>query len=235
MKTNKIVRQIQHEAKSHPAKALVLALLAVVAVCYWTSLAWSWVGDGKDKSVKTCDANTSEAWGTAQPNIDAKAILDAELAKINSAKNTESNAKHAWKQLVEWIEEDPRTAAVEQMPGRADAFETPEKPQIEDQAAEDDSKTENKPVVIEPEVTPRQLEMSLSSTLLGADGGMALIDGKPHRIGQTVTSEKDQRQTPFILSEINSKYVTLKHDDKTYKLFLPEKKISGSIEFTIEK
>ena len=64
---------------------------------------------------------------------------------------------------------------------------------------------------------------------------MALIDGKPHRIGQTVTSDKDQHQTPFILSEINSTYVTLKHDDKTYKLFLPEQKNSENIQIVPER
>jgi len=233
VKRNRIVKQIQREAKSHPAKAIVLAVLAVVAVCYWTSLAWSWVGDGNEKPVKTCGSGTPTAEEIAQQDIDPKAILDAELAKINTANKTDNNTQHGWKQVVEWIEDDPRTVAVEEMPGRADAFETAEEPQ--EQNEEDKSKAESKPVIVKPEVTPQQLEMSLSSTLVGLDGGVALIDGKAYRIGQTVTSEKDQHQTPFVLSGIHARYVTLQHKDKTYKLFLPQKKLPENIQIRIKK
>ncbi len=232
MKTNKIVKQIRREAKSHPVKAAVLVLLAVVAVCYWTSLAWSWVDDGKGKPAKSAG---SAAEGTVQPNLDPQAILAAELAKIKSANKTENKTQYGWKQIVEWIEEDPRTLAVEEMPGRADAFETAEKPEVQEQAEGDDSKAQIKPIVVAPDVTPRQLEMSLSSTLLGPGGGVAIIDGKAYRIGQRVTSEKDQRQTSFILSEIHARHVTLTHKDKNHKLLLPEKKRTGNIQISIKK
>ncbi len=235
MKTNKIVKQIRREAKSHPVKATVLAVLAVVAVSYWGSWAWSWVDDEKGKSAKTSGSGSSVAEGVPQQNLDPEAILAAELAKIKFTNKTENNVRHDWKQLVEWIEEDPRTLAVEKMPGRADVFETAEEPQVQEQAKEDDSKTRNKPIILVPDVTPRQLEMSLSSTLLGLGGGVALIDGKAYRIGQTVTSEKDQHQTPFVLTEIHARHVTLTHKDKKHKLLLPVKKRTGNIQISIKK
>ena len=226
MKTDKIVKQIRREAKSHPAKAIVLSVLAVVAVCYWASLAWSWGDDGKSKST---------AVKTPQQSFDAEAILAAELAKTNSAAETANNIQHGWKQIVEWIEKDPRTLAVEKMPGRADAFETAEEPQVQEQVEEDDSKTQSIPIIVVPDVTPRQLEMSLSSTLLGPDGGVALIDGKAYRIGQIVTSEKDQYQTPFVLAEIHARHVTLTYKDKKHKLLMPEKKRTDNIQIRINK
>ena len=234
MKTDKIVKQIRREAKSHPAKAIVLSVLAVVAVCYWASLAWSWGDDEKGKSIKTSGSDSSVAEATPQQNLDPEAILAAELAKIKSANQAENNARHGWKQIVEWIEKDPRTLAVEKMPGRADAFETADEPQVQEQVKEDDSKTQSKPIIVVPDVTPRQLEMSLSSTLLGPDGGVALIDGKAYRIGQTVTSEKDQHQTPFVLSEVHARHVMLTHKDKKHKLLLPEKKRTGNIQISIK-
>lgn len=232
MKTGKLVKQIQREAKSHPAKAVVLALLAVVAVCYWTSLAWSWVDEGKDKSSKT---RRSALEGNSLQNLDPKAILAAELAKIKSVDKKENNHQHGWKQIVEWIEEDPRTVTVEKMPGRANAFETTDEPQVREQAKDDKSKTQSKPVYIDPDVTPQQLEMLLSSTLVGPDGGVALIDGKAYRVGQTVTSEKDEHKTAFKLTKIHETHVTLTIKNKKHKLLLPEIKRAGNIQINIKK
>lgn len=233
--TGRIVKQIRREAKSHPAKAAVLAVLAVVAVCYWTTLAWSWGFDGKNKSAKPRQQCVSAAMGNHPQKFDPKAILDVELAKINASSNTQGKPRHVWKKIVEWIEEDPRTQAVEKMPGRADAFETPEKPKFEQQAKQDASAPPQKTIFVEPEVTPRELEMSLSSTLVAPGGGVALIDGKAYRIGQTVTSEKDQHKTAFKLSEIHAKHVTLTHKNKKHKLLLPEKKHAGNIQINIKK
>lgn len=227
MKTSKIVRQIKREAKSHPAKAAVLALLAVVAVCYWTSLAWSWVDDGKDKSNKSGNLATE---GSARQNLDSTALLAAELAKIKAANQAEKNIQHGWKQLVEWIEEDPRTDAVAKMPGRADAFGTVEKQQVEED--EEEAKAQSNFLVVAPDVTPQSLDMSLSSTLVGTDGGVALIDGKAYRIGQIVISKNDQEQTPFVLSGIHARHVTLTHEEKNkkYELLLPEKRRTDNIQ-----
>lgn len=232
MKSNKLVRQIRREAKSHPAKAAILGILAIVAVCYWASLAWSWVGDGKGKCAKSAQANAKSSEGIGLPNsLDPEKILAAEMAK--NAKTQADKSPHDWKQVVEWIESDPRTVAIDALPGRADAFEIAEKPTEQEKKRED----KPKPVVrvVRPDPTPQQLDMELSSTLVGSDGGVALINGKTYRIGHAVISEKDQHQTPFTLSEIHARYVLLKHKDKQYKLFPPEKKPSGNVSITIKK
>ncbi|MBN2296439.1 MAG: hypothetical protein JXM70_28680 [Pirellulales bacterium] len=236
MNTGKIVKQIKREAKSHPAKAFVLAVLAVVAVCYWTTLAWSWGDGGKNKSAKIPKRCNAASVVKVINKYDPKTILATELAKINATNKTEDRPQHGWKQIVEWIENDPRTLTVKQMPGRPDAFEMAEEPKVEEQVKKkEEPKPKIETVFIEPEITPQQLEMTLSSTLVGPSGGVALIDGKAYKINQTVTSEKDKHKTAFKLTEVHPKYVTLTHKNKKYKLLLPEKELPGNIQIKIRK
>lgn len=232
MKSNKFARQIRREAKSHPAKAVILGILAIVAVCYWASLAWSWVDDGKGECGKSAKTNaTSSKENVLPPGLDPEKILAAELGK--NARTQTDKTPHDWKQIVEWIESDPRTVAADMLPGRADAFVTAEEPTDQEKKREDQAKPAVK--IVRPDPTPQQLDMELSSTLVGPGGGVAMIGGKTYRIGHTVTSEKDNHQTPFTLTEIHAQYVRLGHKDKQYKLLLPERKTSGNISISIKK
>ena len=194
MHSNKFLKQIRREAKSHPIKATILGILALVAVGYWASLAWSWAGNGKGECAKSVQANAkSSKFNETPPGLDPEKILASEIAE--NAKTQADKPRHDWKQIVEWIESDPRTVAADALPGRADAFEIAEEPKEQEKEQEDQA--EPAVQIVRPDPTPQQLDMELSSTLVSTDGGVALINGKTYRIGHAVTSEKDQHQTPF--------------------------------------
>ena len=208
-------------------KAGILAVLAVVAACYWANLAWSWAGDGK-----TAAAKSSSRTAKSMETNEIATGLAAPINSIDTAENQSGRPQDDWQQIAKWIENDPRTAAVDVLPGRTDAFETDE--EIEE-VEKEEKKAEPEVQQVKATPTPQELGMELSSTLVVANGGFALIDGKSYRIGNSVTSAEDGHQTSFRLTEIHTRHVVLEHDNSNYKLFLPEKEFSGNISITIKK
>jgi len=206
-----LIKQLRREAARNPAKAGVLGLLVVVALWFWAPLVWGWIGSRE---------------GTSQPSP----ILPPQVTSNASGAAPASTATAAapattWQQLVEWRKQDPRTTAADTLKTRRDPFHAIPAPVVE---AEVKAAPKAAPVVL----TPEQLGLKLSSTVVGSDRRVALINGRIFREGQVIKCGKEAQEILFRLAEIHSRHVVLERDGHRFELAIPDKKLSNRIELS---
>lgn len=210
MSVNRWIKQLRREAARNPAKAGVLGLLLVVALWFWAPLVWGWIGsrEGTSRPSPTQPPQaTSEARGPAP----------AATAKIAPAAT--------WQQLVEWRKQDPQTAAADTLKTRRDPFHAIPAPVVQEEVK---AAPKVAPVVL----TPEQLGLKLSSTVVGSDRRVALINGRIFREGQVIKCGKETQEILFRLAEIHSRHVVLERDGHRFELAIPDKKLSNRIELS---
>ena len=72
--------------------------------------------------------------------------------------------------------------------------------------------------------------MSLSSTVIGPQRRVALINGRPYAQGKTVRAAKDGQQIEFTLAEVHPRSILLERDGQRFELKAPDPTHSGQIE-----
>ncbi|MFW5693435.1 MAG: hypothetical protein ACOCWL_04395 [Thermoguttaceae bacterium] len=216
---------MRREIAAHPAKAAVLGVLCVVALWFWAPLLWGWFAPGGEAPAMV------EAPPAAVPQLPGFPAAVAAPAKTSPP----APADYPWQQVVQWMEQDPRTQPVEPLPGGnepaaaslaawlpwsreesagRDPFFPPE---LTEAAGVEEEVEPSTPPVVRPE----DMGASVSAVVVGPDGGTAILNGRAYRKGEQVTFEKDGRAYVFTLAEIHHGGVVLMRDGMRHVLPMP--------------
>ena len=226
MSIQTLQKQFQKELKTNPKKAIVLGLLALVALYFWAPLAMKMVS-GKKSSKKASSVAQTDS-------LPAEAPVSSDTEKTNEPDETHQQATatpaFGWDQILDWIRQDPLTASCPEIKNQHDPFKrveqiidipTPETP-LANQA------TEQAPAVVR-DLSPEALGMKLTSTIVGNQRSVAMIDDRAYALGQLVMAYDGATPLPFRLVAIRPESVILERDEQQYAL-----KINQTIGLTIE-
>ena len=138
----------------------------------------------------------------------------------------------SWHQLEVWKEQTPLSRAVlltqiEQNPFQSLQFVTP---------VETDSKGKTSPKAIRkaPEIHPKDLGITLSSTLVGGQKKLAIVNGNILRVGSVLKRQNEDNPgdiIQFTLIEITKNYIVLQRKKQKFQLNLPGAKLQGNDQF----
>ena len=222
MKFSSIVRQLKREAAANPKKAGFLGVLALVAVWFWVPLVWGLIGPEEEST----EVATSPATGSAMTATQKFGPIQQPTGSLgeNGVLTAPDRGGLAWNQLVEWMGNDPRLLASSYVPGPRDPFREPQAPQVADH--------ENEKAPVPQLVTPADLGMTLSSTIIGSGRRVARIGGKNYTQGSTVEGDKDGQRIKFTLAEIHPRRVVLIRESRPFELKVPSPGQSSRIELT---
>ena len=219
MNLSRIGRQLRREVTTHPKKAAILGLLCLVALWFWAPLVWGWIDEDDPATgapVVPPAANSAPAPSSGTP------------AASHATPKKPQGPQSPWHQLVQWMDNDPRTSATNPVLGRRDPFLIP---QTETAQAEPEDQPEQTP----PAATPEALGMVLSSTIIGPHRRVAQINGKSYRQGEAVRLAKDAHQIEFTLTAVYPRRIVLKRKGEQFELTIPVPARSGRIEMSRNK
>ncbi len=225
MKLGKISRKLRREVGAHPVKAAVLGILCLVALWFWAPLLQGWLTPRRPGST------ASQA---VQPGTPQRPGGSPTALAVPAPDSDSKTAVYPWRQIVQWMEQDPRTRPVAPAPetgqpaagladdqwlgkpldaGFRDPFfrsEPAEKEQAKEAAAE--------PPPAPPAVRPQDLGASVSGIISGPDGGAAVINERTYLEGEEVLLRKDGMAYAFHVAEIRPGTVVLTRDGARYEL-----------------
>ena len=221
---SKLLRQLRREATRNPKKAGILGILALVAVWFWAPLVMNWVrGDGPKASAASKNSGSpaadSAAGGAATPKDPQKP--DAKQPALD------------WQQIVRLTANDPKSQPAQAPPASRDPFVTPKSqlfPPLPMVVKDKEPKPpEKKPEPVVPDVSPKELGLSLSSTIVGPRGGLATINGKAYKPNDTVVVRRESKSVEFQLTEVHPRRVVLVRNGKSYSLEIPRPNGTGQV------
>ena len=189
----------------------------VVGLYFWMPHFLGWINKSeegpKSSSGTQVAANTSAGQTNSTDNL--------------SANKESKSLQYSWKEVLKWMNNDPRTRPAQPLAIDRDPFQGPK---------DDIDKTIEEPEVIAPPVSPASLGMALTSTLIGPNGGIARIGGRTYNQGQTIETVKEGRNYKFVLAEIHDRKVVLEMEGERFELSIPEPGTSGRMVLgTVEK
>ncbi len=203
---NKLTKQLRREVTANPKKAAVLGLLAAVALWFWAPLVWGWVASDGENTAEAVESDTD-----TPPDMP---IGHAEKSKTMQQK-TEA-PQHPWRQVVEWMEDDPLTSTANTIINKRDPFQM-QRPEVVEETVE--PKVE--PETVQKDLTPEELGLVLSSTIIGTHRRLAQINGKIVELGRLVNVTKDDRRYEFRLVEVQHRMVVLQRNSDRFELRIP--------------
>lgn len=206
-KSNKLIRRIRRELIANPKKAAVLALLLAVAVWFWMPLIETMLGR------KPIEEATATVPGSAAANSLANA------ANPTASGEAVKSTSVPWKQLVDWIHDDPMMQPKLPLTGARNPFAPSESHRL---AREQVERSVQPPP---PDVTPEQMGLALRSTVIGLRNKTAMINERAYHEGQIVKASKGNDR--FKLVQIATNYVVLESNGKQYQLKLPTAEVAG--------
>jgi hypothetical protein len=206
-KTNKLVRRLKRELTANPKKGAALAVLLAVAIWFWLPLVEKFWGQKPEENV----ANKTKP-------VAASAVADT----ANAAEAGDANklTNDHWKQVVDWIHNDPMMKPQFPTSGARNPFGPSEARRL---AREEANRTAAPPPP--PDATPQESGLVLSSTVIGARMRTAMINQRAYHEGQIVKAPKDEDR--FKLVRIETNYVVLENNGKQYQLKLPTVEMAG--------
>ncbi|HZZ73471.1 MAG TPA: hypothetical protein VFE24_14550 [Pirellulales bacterium] len=194
-----LASKLQRELKHSPKKAAFLALLCLVAVYFWLPLIFG------NKEKETTETNKSAHKTTP--------VAGSPVA-ATPANGKEGFTPPAWRNVIEWIENDRRRRPVAPSIAGRDPFETPKVIEV---------KPVERVVAATPnEITPQQANLTLNSTLIGAKRRVAVINGKVYKTGQTIRGKMENASYEFVVQEIDAREVVLATSLRRYEIKLRE-------------
>lgn len=227
MDIKQFTRRLRREVRTNPKKAAILGLLCVVALYYWAPLVWNWMGGRKSADLAQADvaATTNPA-----PNPPASAPLAGAGVVAEPGKASQpAGPSRPWQQVVQWIEQDPTMKPAAARSQRRDPFH----PATGEVAAnEEEEPDEAQTAEAAKDLTPDALGVQLTSTLIGPQRRVAMINGRPCQEGRTIAMAKDGQQVEFKLCEVHPRRVVLERDGKRYELAIPQSAPSGRLEMS---
>lgn len=231
MNLDKIKKKLRREVAAHPAKAAVLGVLCVVALWFWAPLVWGWTVPNKSVIVPAVQPRD-------EPQLPGFPPPDVAAA---GAETEPTERSHSWRELVQWMQNDPRTKPARPTwgapgpvttvlgewlpwrrlsPGGRDPFQTAQsvrRAPVEDTQQESDA--ELLPVL--PAISPKDAGASLTGVVAGLSGGAAIINGRAYMEGDAVLLHKDGKSYTFHLTDVLPGRVVLHRDRMQYELSLP--------------
>jgi hypothetical protein len=219
-------KQFQKELKTNPKKAGILGLLALVAIYFWAPLAMKMVSGGKksSKSSKVVQAESDPAESFKSSNPESTNQPEASLQPVATP------PAFGWDQIMDWIRQDPLTVSCPEIKNQHDPFKSVEKiieiPTPESPLAA--RTTDQAPNVVR-DLSPEALGMQLTSTIVGEQRSVAMIDNRAYALGQRVIAYDGATPLPFQLVAIRPELVILERDKQQYAL-----KINQTIGLTVE-
>lgn len=205
--SKKLVRKLRRELFANPKKGAALALLLAVAVWFWMPLIEKYFVP-KSEDVAVTEPNVGAGNSTANASIPA-----------TGAEGDESTDIH-WKQVVDWIHDDPMMHPQLPPPGARNPFAPSESRRLAREKVEQSSQPPPPA-----DVTPEQSGLVLRSTVIGSRKKTAMINERAYHEGQTVKAPKANDQ--FKLVRIATNYVVLESGGKQYQLKLPAPDLAG--------
>ena len=207
----RLAKTIRREAKANPKKAALLGLLLVVAVYFWMPLVAGWF------TQKNAEPSLAAAQGDKPPveSMPGSAPSSGPTATsaLTGAAAQKAVPQPPWQDLVQWMDQDPRTMPAGRLLLERDPFLAPrvERPMPRPKALS---------AQVDPELKPQDLAFVLSGTVVGADRHVARINGKSYEQGKTIAlSAKDgKQQWTFRLAEVEARRVVLERQGKRYEV-----------------
>jgi hypothetical protein len=216
MSLSKTSRQLRREVTAHPKKAAILGLLFLVALWFWVPLVWSWIDE--DDPANEPPAAKEAADSSLKPSA-------ARTTKSDTSGKRHEKADYPWQQVVQWMNNDPRTSAVNPTLGRRDPF-------LSSPAEEAQSQLQEEPEEALAEATPEELGMVFSGTMIGPHRRVAQINGESYRPGETVRVVNGGGQIEFTLATVAARRIVLKRKGRLFELTIPSPARFGRIELS---
>jgi hypothetical protein len=251
-----VIRKLRREIKANPAKAAALGILFVVAIWFWIPLVQKWTSSppalpatpagGEQTAMQT---NTSGADGGP-----AASEMNRSMPTGNPPATSPSNATNGpsslvttktkpptyqWRLVAQQIEQDPRMKPVAELGIRRDPFgpspkelaAAAEKQAVEKRLAAQ-QKTKAPP---HEELTPAAAGLTLSSTIVHGQQGIAMINGQAYHKGSFVPASDGNGG--FVVADILPREILLERHGKRYQVALKSidvtRKIAGNESQTI--
>ena len=202
MSLNKLTKRLRREIRSSPKKAAALGLLLLVAVYYWVPLLTGMTAK-KDQAVATA---------AELPETGFPSVATARPGPQPGAPAAGAAPSYAWEDLVRWSREDAATRPAETLVDRRDPFQP-----VRTAIAEVDG-TPQEEATVQPLLTPEQLGMKLSGTVVGAGRKVAVIDGKAYAEGRSVQWFQDGQVIDFKLTEVHPQRIVLEQLGERFEL-----------------
>jgi hypothetical protein len=198
-------KQLRTEITAHPRKAVILLIMMVVGLCFWAPRFYGWL-----------NASTAEQQLPAGDRGQTATTSEHNGAGDRSIANKESKpSQHRWKEVLKWINNDPRTSPAPPLAEIRDPFHV-RKALVEKSVVEE-------PATVKPvPVSPTSLGMSLTSTVIWQNGGIARIGGKMYSLGRAIEITKEGHSYKFVLTEIQDRRVVLEMEGEKFELNIPE-------------
>lgn len=223
MNAKRLTRRLRREVTANPKKAAVLGLLVLVALYFWAPLMWRWIARAGSRAKPVQAAATAK---DTPPVPDAPAPMrKAGKGRNATTQDKKGSPDRAWDELARSIDQDPRmkpagVPSISRDPFHAVAPEVAEKPKTEEMRAAEAAAA----------MTPEQLGLVLSSTLIGPVRRTALVNGRTYEQGGTIRCAKDGQPLEFTLSEVHPRRIVLTRQGKRYELTIAQPAVSGRIE-----
>jgi hypothetical protein len=210
----RVAKRVRRETTAHPAKAAVLGLLFLVALWFWAPLILGWMEEDGPAKVSAAEEPTG--------------ALSPAVAAAGSAEPTgATQPKQTWRQLVQWMQGDPRTGSADSMSGRRDPFLAVQHEEEEFVELIDDPEENTRRGL-----SPQDLGLEFSSTIIGLDRRVAQINGRSYREGETIRLARDGEEIEFTLAAVYPRQVLLERNGEQYELLIRSPMESGGIELS---
>lgn len=197
---NSIIHKLKRELTRSPKKAAALGLLCLVALYFWLPLAYHLIAGNGDK-----------------PHDQKSLVLtsSATPAELSGVPKAAAGSDLTWQQLAKAIESDRLMSPVETFTLTRDPFQPPRTTVAEaDPAAA---------VKMQPVITPEDVKLVLSSTIVGPRSSIAVINGKTFRQGDLIKAEAENAEVSFRILEIHRRLIVLEREGRKFELKIPLK------------
>jgi hypothetical protein len=202
---NTFTNRLKREITASPKKAAVLAIVCVVAICFWTPLVLKWAGK----------KSTTDDLAVASSEEETTSATPIAAAPPTEANNPTTQAQPTnWQKILKWIRNDPKMK-----PQVAISRRDPFAPAVSRQVVKVQEPAQAPPPPPPPEITPQQAGIFVSSTVVGTKSRTALINGRTYRESQQIAGAKSQDR--FVLVEIRPKGVILERNGQRYEVKIP--------------
>ena len=213
-----ILRQLKSEALNHPKRAAILGLLVLVGIYFWVPLLVGWVGAGDGAATVATAAPVPSENKVAEAGVPMATRLPA------GAPDGVDHAGRPWAELLERMDRDRRMESAELTNQVRDPFRSSGIRGVDGRMAPNDE-AEDELV----DVSPGEAGLILTSTLVGGNDPVAVINGNVYRARARIRAgdyvQAGWRDEPtgnveFLLAEVGPDYVVLTRNKNEYRLKL---------------